>query len=94
MSTENALVARDTGKDIMSNVGTLDRIIRFILGALLVAAPFVTGWPLWGGGLAFWFAVTFGVVLIATSALSFCPIYSALRLSSKRRPTRTSGETP
>lgn len=71
----------------MSNVGNLDRIIRFILGAVLVVAPLATGWPIWSEGLAFWGAIVLGVVLIATSALSFCPIYAALRLSSKRRPT-------
>ena len=71
----------------MSNLGNLDRIIRFILGAVLVGAPFLTGWPIWSEGLAFWGALIVGVVLIATSVLSFCPIYAALRLSSKRRPT-------
>lgn len=71
----------------MSNLGNLDRIIRFILGAVLIGAPFLTGWPVWSGSLAFWGALIVGAVLIATSALSFCPIYAALRLSSKRRPT-------
>jgi hypothetical protein len=71
----------------MSNLGNLDRIIRFILGVVLVGAPFLTGWPVWSGSLAFWGAIIVGLVLIATSALSFCPIYAALRLSSKRRPT-------
>lgn len=71
----------------MSNLGNLDRIIRFILGAVLIGAPFLTAWPIWSGSLAFWGALIVGVVLIATSALSFCPIYAALRLSSKRRPT-------
>jgi hypothetical protein len=68
----------------MSNLGNLDRIIRFILGAVLIGAPLLTGWPLWSDGLAFWGAIVVGMVLIATSALSFCPIYAALRLSSRR----------
>lgn len=71
----------------MSNLGNLDRIIRFILGAVLIGAPFLTGWPIWSDGLAFWGAVVVGGVLIATSALSFCPIYAALGLSSKRQRT-------
>lgn len=71
----------------MSNLGNLDRIIRFILGAVLIGAPFLTGWPIWSDGLAFWGAVVVGGVLVATSALSFCPIYAALGLSSKRQRT-------
>lgn len=71
----------------MSNVGTLDRIIRFILGAVLIVAPLFTGWPIWSDSLALWGSIVVGGVLIATSALSFCPIYAALRLSSKRQRT-------
>ena len=69
----------------MSNVGSIDRVIRFIAGALLVAAPFITGWPLWTGALAFWPAIIVGVVLIATAVFGFCPIYAALGLSSKHK---------
>lgn len=71
----------------MSNVGTLDRIIRLILGAVLVAAPLFTGWPIWSDSMALWGSIIVGGVLVATSALSFCPIYAALRLSSKRQRT-------
>ena len=61
----------------MSNVGTLDRIIRLILGTLLLVAPFVTAWPIWSDSLAFWAFIIAGTILVATSALSFCPIYAA-----------------
>jgi uncharacterized membrane protein len=67
----------------MSNVGTLDRIIRLIVGALFVAAPFFTTLPLWANPIAFWASIIVGAVLVATSAFSFCPIYAALGLSSK-----------
>lgn len=68
----------------MRNVGTLDRVIRLVIGALLVAAPLATGWPLWANPLAYWASIVIGLVLVATSALGFCPIYRALGLSSKR----------
>lgn len=71
----------------MSNLGNLDRTIRFILGSALIGAPFITGWPIWSDSLSFWGAIIAGAALIATSTLSFCPIYAALRLSSKRKPT-------
>ncbi|MEO8756554.1 MAG: DUF2892 domain-containing protein [Devosia sp.] len=69
----------------MSNVGTLDRIFRFAVGAFLAVAPFLTGWPVWTSAVALWASVIVGVVLIATSMFSFCPIYAVLGLSSKRK---------
>lgn len=71
----------------MNNVGTLDRLVRLVIGALLTLAPFLTGWPVWSNPLALWASVIVRVVLIATSAFGFCPIYAALGLNSKgRRP--------
>ena len=64
----------------MSNVGNIDRIIRTIVGIALIIAPFVAGWPLLGLVIS----VIVGVVLVATAAIGFCPIYAALGLSSKR----------
>jgi hypothetical protein len=64
----------------MSNVGTLDRVIRAILGIALFIVPFVAGWPLLGLVIS----VIAGLVLVSTAAISFCPIYAALGLSSKR----------
>ena len=69
----------------MTNVGTPDRIIRLVLGALLVLAPFVIALPLWAAGWTVWVSVILGLVLVATAIFSFCPIYAALRLSTKRQ---------
>jgi hypothetical protein len=69
----------------MSNVGTIDRIARTIVGLVLLIAPFVAGWPtlvLAIGGVV-------GVILIVTAAIGFCPIYALLGLSSKQRSPRT-----
>lgn len=66
----------------MTNVGTPDRIIRLVLGALLVLAPLVISLPLWAAGWTVWASVILGLVLAATAAFSFCPIYAALRLST------------
>jgi hypothetical protein len=64
----------------MSNVGTIDRILRAMLGVALIVAPLLASAPtLW---LASGIAV--GAILVATSAFSFCPIYALLGLSSKR----------
>jgi hypothetical protein len=68
-------------RHLMANVGTLDRIVRAIVGLALIAAPFLAGWP----PLVMVISVIVGVVLVATAAISFCPIYAVLGLSSKRR---------
>ena len=69
----------------MQNVGTPDRIIRLVVGALLVIAPFVTGWPLFASPVPLWGSVIVGAVLVATAAFSFCPIYAALGLRTRPR---------
>ncbi len=65
----------------MSNVGSLDRVVRVIVGLALIAAPLIAGWPMpWLVA-----SIVVGAVLMVTSAISFCPIYALLGLSSKQR---------
>ena len=64
----------------MTNVGSLDRTLRFILGAVLLAAPFL---PPFAAFFAAWGAWKFvvavvGVVLLGTAAFRFCPAYALL----------------
>lgn len=72
----------------MANVGTPDRIIRVIVGAVLILLPFVTGWPVWTNMIATIAAVVVGVVLIVTAAIRFCPIYAVLRFSTNKTARR------
>jgi hypothetical protein len=63
----------------MSNVGTLDRVVRILAGvAMLVLGfgGFVTGTP----GLVLKIA---GFIPLATAFLGFCPLYLPLGLSTK-----------
>ncbi len=64
----------------MPNVGSLDRAARFVLGAILLVAPFLpplagffAAWGLWKFTL-----VAVGIVMLATAALRFCPLYTLL----------------
>ena len=67
----------------MSNVGTIDRIVRAIAGLALIIIPFLAAWPI----VAVVASVAVGIVLVTTASISFCPIYAALGISSKgRRP--------
>ena len=64
----------------MANVGSLDRTFRFIVGAILLAAPFL---PPLAGFFAAWGAWKFavaavGVVMLGTAAFRFCPAYTLL----------------
>ncbi len=55
------------------NVGNIDRVIRFLIGVLAIAAIFVG--PFVGAG---WERIALGVVgaiMIGTSVFKFCPLY-------------------
>ena len=64
----------------MANVGSLDRMLRFILGAVLLVSPFL---PSFAAFFAAWGAWKFamaavGVVILGTAVFRFCPAYALL----------------
>ena len=54
-----------------TNVGSADRLIRIVLGLILVLLPFVTN----VGPILTYGAPIVGVVLVVTAFLRFCPAY-------------------
>lgn len=56
-----------------ANVGNADRGIRIVIGLVAIAAMFVG--PFAGPGWARIALGAVGVIMIATSAMSFCPLY-------------------
>jgi Protein of unknown function (DUF2892) len=56
-----------------ANVGTIDRALRALLGIVLIALALTGTVGLWG-----WI----GVVLLATAALGYCPLYTVFGFSS------------
>lgn len=56
-----------------TNVGSIDRIARVVIGLLLIALAATGTIGAWG-----WI----GVVPLATAAFSFCPLYTMLGLST------------
>lgn len=56
-----------------ANVGTVDRVIRIVVGLVLIALVFVGPQTPWG-----WI----GVVPLVTGLISNCPLYSLLGLST------------
>lgn len=65
----------------MKNVGSIDRIIRFVVGFGLIAAgvylQLTTG--------QFWWLGIPGAVFMATAAVSTCPLYLPFGLSTLRK---------
>jgi len=59
-----------------ANLGNIDRAVRLILGIVLLAAPFVSGLALFGSSVATIISVIAGLVMVGTSAMKFCPLYS------------------
>jgi len=51
---------------MVKNLGSLDRILRAVLGLVLLSLVFVGPKTLWG---------LIGLVLIGTAVFSFCPAY-------------------
>ncbi len=64
---------------LVKNVGSTDKLIRLVAGAILAA------WGILGAGLASTIgilAVIVGIVFIATGLLNFCPIFKMLGINS------------
>lgn len=71
----------------MTNVGSIDRTLRVLIGIVLLVAVFV---PQLGGMFETWgnwkYLVTAaGVILLITGAVRVCPAYSVLGLNTSKR---------
>lgn len=65
-----------------SNVGTIDRALRIVLGIVLLGLPFVSGAALFESSTATLVAVIVGLVMLGTSAMKFCPLYRVLGIQT------------
>jgi hypothetical protein len=61
-----------------ANVGMIDRVIRIIVGVLLIAFALRFGFPETGWNWIGWI----GVVPILTAIFGYCPAYSVVGLST------------
>jgi hypothetical protein len=59
-----------------ANVGTTDRILRIVVGVILIALVFTGPMTLWG-----WI----GVIPLVTGLFGTCPVYSLIGVSSCKR---------
>ncbi|MCO6497753.1 MAG: DUF2892 domain-containing protein [Chitinophagaceae bacterium] len=71
-----------------ANINGTDKIVRFILAAVLAVlyiSGVVTGWL----GVVF---VVFAAVLVVTAFINFCPIYHFLGISTRKKSEDKKGE--
>ncbi len=66
------------------NVGTIDRIARALLGLVLLYLAFLSGLPLFEGGLMKILAAAVGIVMLVVAATRVCPVYSIFGLKTCR----------
>ncbi len=59
-----------------TNVGSVDRVLRIVVGLALIALTFVGPKLIWG-----WI----GVVPLATALVGWCPAYSLIGVSTKKK---------
>ena len=64
-----------------TNVGTIDRALRAVIGLLLIALPFVTSVTA-GSALLTYGAVAVGVVMLLVSLTRVCPLYSVFGIKT------------
>lgn len=61
------------------NMGTVDRIVRVVVGVVLAAAGFF-------GTMGVWSIVLYvlAVIMFVTAAVGFCPLYLPFGISTKK----------
>ncbi len=66
------------------NVGTIDRILRAILGVGLLYLAFFSGLPAFESNLVKYGAAIVGIVMLVVAAVRMCPIYSIFGIKTCR----------
>lgn len=59
-----------------TNMGNIDRLLRFVVGALLIALTLMGSIGVWG-----WI----GVVPLVTSLIGFCPLYRIIGVNTCKK---------
>lgn len=59
-----------------SNINSIDRVLRLIIGISLLALVFWGPKTYWG---------YLGIILIVTAFINFCPLYKLIGVSTKKK---------
>lgn len=67
-----------------ANLGSLDRLLRFVIGIVLIASPFMAAAAFAGNAVLTYGAILIGAVLVVTAIFRFCPLYRIFGLKTCR----------
>ena len=67
------------------NMGNPDRIVRIVIAALLAIGAGIAGFSSVGGIIL----LVLAAVMLATSAVGFCPLYAPFKFSTKHGPAKS-----
>ena len=69
---------------MVANVGGIDRVLRFVVGVVLILVPFVAPSvpALAGLGNWAWLLGAWGLAMVLTAAFRFCPAYPLLGINT------------
>ena len=67
-----------------ANVGTIDRVLRAVLGLVLLGLAFFSGLPLFESALFKYGAALIGIVMLVTAMMRVCPLYTILGIRTCR----------
>jgi len=59
----------------MKNVGGIDKVLRIVIGLVLISLVFIGPKSMWG-----WL----GIIPLATGLINFCPLYPLIGFSTAR----------
>ncbi|MDZ7823860.1 MAG: DUF2892 domain-containing protein [Ahrensia sp.] len=65
-----------------ANIGSIDRLVRIIVGLALIVAPYFTQMALWDNTVARYGLPIIGAVLVLTALFRFCPLYRLIGAST------------
>jgi hypothetical protein len=64
------------------NVGTVDRVVRLVVGVALIAAALFSSMTIFDAVVVKYGAIALGLVLTATGLMRTCPMYSILGIQT------------
>lgn len=67
---------------MQENVGKTDLVVRVVFGICLIFAPLLNVPAIWSNSAFAYGSMAIGIILIATAAFRFCPLYRLLGISS------------